>query len=271
MQGNESNTSKINTDPLINIEDTHSNEPILLFDDGNHQVYWLGTQMPNVFRVNIYLIKDGDEIFIIDPGSRSYFEEVRSMINKIGDAKNVKGLILSHQDPDVSASMIDWINVNPEIKIITSRRTNILLPHYGNSNYVYYDIGDVNSYEYRFESGRKLSFVNAHFLHFPGAIATFDETSKIIFTGDVWAALDIDNNYVLKDFDKHVMKMNLFHIDYMASNKACRGFVEEIENLGIEAIAPQHGSVIPEKFVNDALEYLRELECGLDLLYPDDL
>ena len=56
----------------------------------------------------------------------------------------------------------------------------------------------------------------------------------------------------------------------MASNKACSGFVDELENYDIKTIAPQHGSVIPEKFVNDAIEYLRELECGLDLLYPED-
>ena len=61
----------------------------------------------------------------------------------------------------------------------------------------------------------------------------------------------------------------MFHIDYMASNIATRGFVRRLEPYSIAAILPQHGSVNVRDFVEDALVYLRELECGTDVLYPD--
>ena len=50
---------------------------------------------------------------------------------------------------------------------------------------------------------------------------------------------------------------------------ATRGFVRRLETHDIAAILPQHGSVIGQNFVKDALDYLQELECGTDVLYPD--
>jgi flavorubredoxin len=73
----------------------------------------------------------------------------------------------------------------------------------------------------------------------------------------------------VEDFSKHELKLSLFHIDYMASNIAARGFVDRIRHLELNAILPQHGSVISKKFVHKALEYLNNLKCGLDLIYPD--
>lgn len=114
-----------------------------------------------------------------------------------------------------------------------------------------------------------MEFTEAPFLHFPGAIAIYDPFSKYLFSGDIWAALDMDWKLIADDFEDHIMKMNLFHLDYMASNKAARGFCKKIEPLEINAILPQHGSIISKKYVGDAIKYLSELECGLDLIYPD--
>ena len=65
--------------------------------------------------------------------------------------------------------------------------------------------------------------------------------------------------------------MDLFHIDYMASNKATNGYAQKIKHLPISAILPQHGSIINSNFVNDAIKYLENLQCGLDLLYNDTI
>jgi len=90
-----------------------------------------------------------------------------------------------------------------------------------------------------------------------------------MFSGDIWAALDIDWSLIVKDFDAHADKMDLFHKDYMASNIAARGFVESIENLTINAIFPQHGSIISGDYVVPALDYLRNLKCGTDIIYAN--
>ena len=240
---------------------------VLLYENNNHKIYWIGIQEDSAFRCNVYLIEDNDEFIIVDPGSRIYHEQLKENISQITDINNIKGLILCHQDPDVSSSMLDWLKINPEIEIITSQRTNVLLPYYGVKNYNFYNINE--NLEYKFKSGNKLKFIEAPFLHFPGAFTTLDLESNMLFSGDVFAAIDIDWNLVVNDFEQHINNLNLFHVDYMASNIATKGFARKIENEKIEAILPQHGSIINKENVKDAIEYLKNLKCGLDIIYAD--
>lgn len=241
--------------------------PTVLFDDGQHAVYWLGITDETAFRCNTYLLRDGDQSLLIDPGNRSYFEQVRTRVAQLMDPARITGLILSHQDPDVSASMVDWLDVNPDIEVISTPRTHVLLPNYGKLIYPTVHVSDKTIHA--LPSGAELRFIEAPFLHFPGAVATWDSTSKMLFSGDIFAALDMQWRLVVEDFDAHVPAMDLFHLDYMACNLATRGFAAKIEGLDMSAILPQHGSIIPRKFVPRALDYLRNLRCGLDIVYAD--
>ncbi len=245
-----------------------SAKPTLLFQEKDYFIYWLGVPEENAFRTNVYLVVSGDECLIIDPGSRPYFNDLKEIISKLGFLDKVVGLVLCHQDPDVAASMYDWLLFKPELKILSTARTNVLLPHYGISEYDFYDVGVVNDFRFEFSSGKELKFIDAPFLHFPGAVATYDPSSKFLFSGDVWAAIDIDYQFIVHDFDEHTLKLDLFHIDYMASNIASRNFANKLEEYDINAILPQHGAIIPTQFVENAKDYLRDLVCGTDVIYP---
>ncbi len=245
-----------------------TNKYILLFEDNGHKIYWMGIEEESAFRCNVYLIEDNDEFIIVDPGSRIYHQELKKRISQIVDPIKISALILCHQDPDVAASMVDWLDINPNMKIMTSSRTNVLLPYYGKSDYEFYNIGDTNNFI--FKSGRELKFIEAPFLHFPGAFTTLDLTSNMLFSGDIWAALDIDWNLIVNDFQEHIPYMNLFHIDYMPSNVATNGFAKKIENEKIDAILPQHGSIIDNDNIENAINYLKDLRCGLDIIYADE-
>ncbi len=241
--------------------------PVRLFAEADHSVYWVGTIDDSAFRCNTYLIIDGNEGYLVDPGNRRHFNQVRSHVSELIEPHRVSGLIICHQDPDVAASFGDWLTLNPALTVFTSPRTEILLPHYGTTGYAFHDVEAAPTHS--LPSGRELQFLGAPFLHSPMAFATFDETSGSLFTGDVFAAVDADWQFVVTDFEAHANKMDLFHLDYMASGKAARGFARRIRELPVGAILPQHGSLIPPHFVAEAMEYLEELQCGLDLLYPE--
>jgi flavorubredoxin len=240
-------------------------KPTALYSSGQHAVYWLGMPEDTAFRCNTYLIVDGQEALIVDPGGAQSYAFIKMRIEQILPAESVNAIIVCHQDPDVAASMVQWLDFNPEIKVITSVRTNILLPHYGRIDYTFININE--SYEYYFLTGNKLKFIEAPFLHFPGAFVTIDNESSFLFSGDIWASIDMDWKLIVDDFNKHELKLSLFHIDYMASNVACRGFLQRFGQYQPEAILPQHGSIIPKIFVSRAFDYLRKLKCGLDLIY----
>ena len=236
-----------------------------LFDLDGHRIYWLGITNETAFRCNTYLIADGDQHLLVDPGSRSFFPQVRERVAQIIDPSRITGLVICHQDPDVGASMVDWLDIAPTAKVFTTPRTNVLLPHYGKSDYQHYNVSQEPILV--LPSGRRLRFIEAPFLHFPGAFTTYDETSRFLLSGDVWAALDLNWTLVVDDFESHIPSMDLFHQDYMASNIAARGFVQKLDGLDIQAILPQHGSIIPASFVPAALDYLRNLRCGMDIIY----
>jgi flavorubredoxin len=240
--------------------------PTLLFRASEHAIYWLGITDETAFRCNTYLIVDADEAIITDPGSRAFFNQVWDRVAQVLPPEQVRGMVVSHQDPDIAASIIDWLERVPDCEVLTSPRTNVLLPHYGQTNYRYFDVSSQN---YRFSSGNALHFIESPFLHFPGAFTTYDPVAPCLFSSDIWAALDIDWELVVSDFDEHAMKMDLFHMDYMASNLAARGFVQRLDGLQIDAILPQHGSIIGPSNVAAALDYLAELRCGTDIIYAD--
>ncbi len=241
-------------------------KPVLFFGHEEHEIYWLGIQEHTAFRSNIYLIKSGNQAIIVDPGHRAYFEKIYQRVEQIIDPSQVCGLIICHQDPDVAASMPDWLRVNPELQILTSPRTQVLLPYYGTGNYAWHDV--VGEPFFKFPNGKRIRFIEAPFLHFSGAFATYDLTSGFLLSGDVWAAIQLEWNLVVEHFEEHQSVLDLFHVDYMASNVACRGFVEKLRAFQINAILPQHGSIIDSSDVPAALTYLETLVCGTDIIYP---
>ena len=240
--------------------------PVRLFDDGVHRVYWTGISDETAFRCNSYLIQSGDEALVVDPGNRRYFPAVRDTVATLVEPASVSAMILCHQDPDVAASMIDWLELNPDMLVLTSARAHVLLAHYGAQGYRKQDTARDDRYVLR--SGRELRFLPAPFLHFAGAMATYDASSRFLLSGDVWAALDTDWRLIVRDFEQHTVKLDLFHVDYMASNVATRGFARSLAGLQIDAILPQHGSIIAHPDVRAAIDYLENLQCGTDLIYP---
>ncbi len=253
---------------MIQIDITEAfDSPTFLYDGGGHAVYWLGINEPTAFRTNTYLICDGDQAILVDPGHRAFFQQVKDRVAQVLPPEHVTGMILCHQDPDVAASMTDWLEINPDMKVYTTPRTQILIQHYGRSDYHYVDVED--NPELTLPTGACLKFVPASFLHFPGAFATYDATAYGLFTGDVFASLGVGVKLWAEDFIELRGNMRLFHTEYMASNIATRGFIRQLDGLDIHALWPQHGCLIGEENVPSAIDWLQNLQCGTDIIYPD--
>jgi len=253
---------------MIQIDITQSfGSPTVLYEGGGHTVYWLGINEPTAFRTNTYLIRDGDQAILFDPGHRAFFQQVKNRVAQVLPPEHVTGMILCHQDPDVAASMTDWLEINPDMKIYTTPRTQILIRHYGRSDYLYVDVEAEPALV--LPSGACLKFIPAPFLHFPGAFATYDSTVHGLFTGDIFASLSVGTRLWAENFTGLRGKMRLFHTEYMASNIATRGFTRQLADLNIDFLFPQHGCLIGGEHVQLAIDWLAQLQCGTDLIYPD--
>lgn len=242
-----------------------SKDAVLLIDKGQHKIYWVGTTTTKAFRSNIYLIKDRNEGIIIDCGSRAEFKETIKRVKQIIPLSYVKRIFANHQDPDVTAAMVDWLNINPNIEIIASPNTNTLIQHYMENGTTYNYYNTESNPTLTLDSGAILEFIPSPFMHSPGAVAIYDVSTKTLFSGDIWATISLEWKLILEDdFSEHQEYMDYFHKSYISSNKAVRNFLINFKDREVAHIMPQHGSVMIEENVKRAFNYLKHLKCGLD-------
>ncbi|MBI5874799.1 MAG: MBL fold metallo-hydrolase [Deltaproteobacteria bacterium] len=243
------------------------NGPVALYDSPDHKVFWVGSVEESIFRCNTYLLQDGAQNYLIDPGGLvTHFPQVLDRVKTLIEPSDITHIIVHHQDPDLCASIPLWLKFNKDIVIMTDPRARVLLPHYGIVNGNYFNVDDKTV---ALQSGGELKFIRSPFMHFPGAFVTYDSASGFLFSSDICATLDDNWKLVADDINSHLGLMNAFLEDYIACNKAIRGFLRNIKGIDIEAILPQHGSIIKREFVKPTLDYLKDFKCGLDILYPD--
>ncbi|ADU96078.1 beta-lactamase domain protein [Thermovibrio ammonificans HB-1] len=250
--------------------------PVILYEEGGHRVAWVGSAEETMFRCNAYLISSvsgSEEVhLLLDAGGNQHFEQVVKRVERLlGDPSKVTHLVFHHQDPDVAGSVSRWLEINPDAVIVTTPRTKVLLPYYSidPARVKWLDVSTLDDTTIKLPAGGRALFISAPFLHFPDAFVTYDTRSKILFSGDIFAAIQKKWELVVSNWKRHQIEMSYFHIYYMASNKALRFFVNKVKDFPVEAIAPQHGSIIPKELVADAFEFLRTLKCGTDLLYEE--
>jgi diguanylate cyclase (GGDEF)-like protein len=228
-------------------------------------IFWVGHKLEkDPFQCHAYLIKNGKNSVLVDPGSKLTFKETFRKIESVVPFSNIRYIICHHQDPDITASL-NFINelVDPEhIEIITHWRTVALLKHY-DLNFNYYCVEDKN---WKIDTnGLDLEFIFTPYLHFPGAFCTYHKKSKILFSSDLFGGFTDEWELFAED-EKYFDSIAAFHEHYMPSREILVHSLLKIEKLDIEMIAPQHGSIIKKDLIDNIITKLKNLDCGIFLL-----
>jgi flavorubredoxin len=242
----------------------------ILFDNGTHKCVMFSfddeSHEDAFLSVNQYLIVQNGHGILIDPGSSAVFDELYEAVSRHVEVENIKFIFLSHQDPDVSGAIAQW-SISTLAKFIMSGLWTRFMSHYG---FMSMDrvlpLGDHGA---KLKFGQdSLWFVPAHFLHSPGNFSLYDSCSKIIFSGDIGAAILNTPEYykIVENFEEHKKHLYGFHKRYMGSNKLCRAWVGHVEKLAVDMIAPQHGFIFEKEKVKEFLAWFKELQCGSDYM-----
>ena len=236
-------------------------------------VYWVGYVIPDdPFQCHVYLIKDGSESILIDPGSMITFPVVLEKITSIVSLKDIKYIIMHHQDPDIVGcySTLEKIMPKAERYIVTHWRTEMLLKHYMWETPFYL----IDTHNWKLKAGkRELEFVFTPYAHFPGAFCTYDKKTGILFSSDLFGGLTEEFSLFAKDVDDYFEAAKPFHKHYMPSKEVLHHALKQVQKKHPSLIAPQHGSIIKKDMIDPLIEKLKDLECGLYLLddYESDL
>ena len=157
--------------------------------------------------------------------------------------------------------MIDQLIDRPDAVLVTHWRTQALLKHYG----LKLPFWLVDEHDWRLQlDDRELRFIFTPYAHFPGAIATFDPATGVCFSSDLFGGFTEHPALVAAD-ESHFEALRPFHEHYMPSRDILDYALSQIERYPVKIIAPQHGSVIPERLVPFMIDKLRHLDCGIYL------
>ncbi len=242
----------------------------ILYDDGVHKFIWLGWEEheeEGLVQVNQYLIESNGVGLILDPGGVHVFPRVVANVSRYLELEKIQHLFFSHQDPDVSSGVALWLSVT-NAKVYISKWWVRFLPHYGIFDMSKIVPIDESGGKISLPSGVTLEIIPAHFLHSVANFHVYDLRSKILFTGDLGAAIfPKGQRYTfVEDFNSHLKLMEGFHRRYLASNSVIRKYLDRISRLDIEIVAPQHGAIIHKKEdVKKFFNWLSGLKCGVDI------
>ncbi|MDO9230802.1 MAG: response regulator [Syntrophales bacterium] len=226
-------------------------------------IYWVGSHDPKeLFHCNPYLLVDGEEAVLFDPGGVTDYSEVARKVFSIVKPAQIRYVVLHHQDPDLCASapLLEEAIDHGQMKIVAHSRASVLIGYYGIESEFY--LVDKNHYSLTLKSGRILRFLTTPFCHFPAAIVTYDEREKVLFSSDLFGA--ISPGWSLFAKEGYEERMRVFHVGYMASTRHLSKVMERMATLDLEMILPQHGSIIPKEMIPGCIDFLKSLPCGID-------
>ncbi|WP_456436357.1 oxygen-binding di-iron domain-containing protein [Thermovibrio ammonificans] len=243
------------------------NKPLEIAED----IFWVGYVVPNdPFQCHVYLIRNGDESILIDPGSMITFPVVLEKIFQVTPLRNIKYIIFHHQDPDIVGCYATLEQLFPRDRlrfVVTHWRTKTLLKHYMWKSPFYL----VDKHDWKLKAGdRELEFVFTPYAHFPGAFCTFDKKTKTLFSSDLFGAISDKFFLFATDDEEYYQGVELFHKHYMPSRAILNYALDKVESKNPELIAPQHGSIIKKEMIKPIISRLRTLECGLYVLDSEE-
>lgn len=238
----------------------------VIYEDGVHK--WFAVvrdpaKPDYVIDTNEYLVIDGDEAVLVDPGGNEVFPAVFSALSTQFDPRKIGKIFASHQDPDVVSSLSMWSEFNPDLKCYVSWLWSSFVPHYSGTRETFVEIPDSGM---DILVGRqRLQAIPAHYLHSSGNFHLYDPKARILFSGDVGAALlpPGEDGIFVENFDRHIRHAEAFHRRWMGSERAKRDWCSRVSQLDIDMLCPQHGAIYQGDDVKRFIDWFAHLEVGV--------
>lgn len=246
----------------------------VLFDNGEHKCISFPYLVKGEgVQANQFLIIHGDHAAVLDPGGDLTYTPLIIELTQYVTSKHIKYVMASHQDPDIIASMPNWLRNTPA-QIVASKLWARFLPHLASSWFTEH-VGDLSERLIELPDeggdidlgGAIIKAVPGHFLHSVGNFQFYDTVSKILFSGDMGASIVSDAGEPVSDFEKHIPTMKGFHQRYMCSHKVIKLWANMVRGMDVSMLVPQHGQpFVGKEMIHRFLNWVSELECGIDLL-----
>lgn len=241
-----------------------------IWQNGDHR--WLAfaqdpDQPDNIIDTNQLLVTSDQDAMLLDPGGVELFPAMVAAVTQEIRISQLKHLFFSHQDPDVSSALPLWRQVcGTDMQLHVSWMWAGFVSHF-DRDARFENIPDAGT-DIALSPSVRLKALPAHYLHSPGNFSVYDPKAKILFSGDIGAALvpkDQLNGIYVEDFGHHVAFMEGFHRRWLGAAEARDKWVAMVRRLEVDVLAPQHGLFFKGEDVGKFLDWLGGLQLGSGL------
>jgi len=220
---------------------------------------------------NSYLIVD-EKVALVDTVERAFIDDYLDSIEEIIGDREVDYLIINHMEPDHSGALKAIVHRYPGITLVGNKKTfDYVESYYLKPNYtlIVHDDSVLDLGKH------KLQFQTIPMVHWPETMVTYEETNKILFSGDAFGSygtLDggiFDDEINLEFYEVEVMRYFTNIVGkYCAHTQRA---IKKLAPLDIKMIAATHGPIWRSDLNWILTRYNKwssyDLDCGVVIVY----
>ena len=204
--------------------------------------------LPYGVSYNSYLIADDDMVALVDTVDVAFFEQYLKKIRSVIGDRKIDYLIINHMEPDHSGAIALIKQYYPEIVLVGNKKTFDMVEGYYGVTGERYVVGDGDFLKL---GHHNLRFYLVPMVHWPETMVTYDETEKILFSGDAFGCFGalnggcIDRNI---NTDIYWNEMRRYYANIVGKfGNPVQKALQKCSGLDIRTICPTHGPVWEEK------------------------
>lgn len=203
--------------------------------------------VPNGMSYNSYLIKDGNQIAILDCVDINFVDQWLQNIKDILKDEQPTYLVIHHVEPDHSAGISKFLKLYPNTTVVASPMAFTFL------NQFYKDMDLTKKLmvkeNEKIQIGKyQLTFIYAPMVHWPEVMVSYEANTKTLFTADgfgKFGTLDHDEDWTCEARRYYFNIVGKYGMQVQA-------LLNKVKDLSIARICPLHGPILD----HDLTKYL---------------
>lgn len=227
-------------------------------------------EIPNGVTLNSYIIK-GEKTAIIDGvcGWDGVPETLFSLLKELEiEPASIKYLVVNHVEPDHSGWIESFKKINSDFQILSSKKGKELLEAFYDLTENVTVVGDKDSFD--LGNGHLLNFAEIPNVHWPDTIATFDQSTGVLFPCDAFGSFGKCDGRIyaeefseeeLKEYEKDTIR---YYSNIVATfSPQVKSAIKKVREIPAKLIAPGHGLVWKDtKAIMDAYDKYADYQKG---------
>ncbi len=222
--------------------------------------YWIGVENPDLRRFDIimetefgttynsYLLKTTEGVVLFETVKDKFFDVYLEKVKELVKLEDIKYIVCNHTEPDHSGSIEKFLELNPNIEILSTIAAQNNLKEIVNGPF---NGRIVKDQEELTIGGRTLRFIMAPNLHWPDTMYTYIEEEEILITCDSFGAHYATNEVLLSQVANRENYERAFTYYTNMIMGPFKPFVakamDKIRDLPIRYIATGHGCLIDQE------------------------